>query len=289
MQILVNGIISGLSIALMALAFNVIYLPTRIFYVALGGLFSITPYIYWESMRQGSPWYLGIFLSLLGTILLSAFYELINHGPLERRKASLGTHLVSSLGFYIITVQAIVLIWGNETKSFREGLDLVLHFGMITLTLSQLLTFVISIILLIFFHLWLKFTKYGLKFRALSDNPVEFVLRGYNVNKVRYLSFGISGLLCATSSLLASNDIGFEPYGGLMPFLYAVVATIIGGRKSLLGPVLGGIMLGILRTGAVWFLTERWQEALTFILLALFLFVRPYGLIGRKARLESEL
>jgi len=56
---------------------------------------------------------------------LSLLCELINHNPLERKRASSGTHLVSSLGIYIIIIQAVVLIWGNETRVLRTGLDAV--------------------------------------------------------------------------------------------------------------------------------------------------------------------
>jgi len=102
------------------------------------------------------------------------------------------------------------------------------------------------------------------------------------------MAFGISGIFCSGSALLVSYDIGFDPHGGLIALLLAVVAVIIGGRQSFMGPVMGGILLGLVRSEVVWFLSARWQEAITFLLLALFLFVRPNGIFGRKGRLEAE-
>jgi branched-chain amino acid transport system permease protein len=102
------------------------------------------------------------------------------------------------------------------------------------------------------------------------------------------LAFAISGFLAATSSLLVSYQIGFDPHVGLDALLLAVVAVIIGGRNSFLGPALAGILLGIVRTEVIWFFAARWQESATFALLVIFLFLRPQGIVGQKLRLEAQ-
>lgn len=288
MQIIVNGLISGLTIALLALAFSIVYLPTRVFHVALGGVYAAIPFIAWACLRWGWPWYLAVTVATLMGVGLSFVCELINHAPLERKRASSGAHLVSSMGIYIIMIQALALIWGNETKVLRTGLDAVVSVGDIIITHAQIIAAVISIVMLSTFYCWLRLSNLGLQFRALADNPVEFALRGYNVRRLRLVAFSISGVLCSGSALLISYDIGFDPHGGFVALLLAVVAVIIGGRESFMGPVVGGILLGLVRSEVVWFLSARWQEAITFLLLMLFLFIRPNGLFGRKGRLEAE-
>ena len=139
MQIIVNGLISGLTIALLALAFSIVYLPTRVFHVALGGVYASIPFIAWACLRWGWPWYLAMTVATLTGVGLSLVCELVNHARLERRRASSGAHLVSSLGIYIIMVQALALIWGNETKVLRTGLDAVVSVGDIIITHAQLI------------------------------------------------------------------------------------------------------------------------------------------------------
>ncbi len=289
MQILANGIVAGLTIALVALAFNIIYLPTRVFHVALGGIYAVAPFIAWTCIQGGWPWYVATVVATITAVGLSVSCEIFNHYPLERKKASSGVHLVSSLGIYIIMVQSIVLIWGNETKVMRTGLDKAIRVCGIILTHAQMTAAIVSCVLLLLVYLWLRFSNVGLQFRALADNPTEFALRGYNIRRLRLLAFGISGVLSAAGALLVSNDIGFDPHGGLLTVLLAIVAVIIGGRGSLLGPVVGGILLGVMRSEAIWFFSARWQEAITFLLLVLFLFVRPQGLVGRDVRLEAKI
>jgi len=69
--------------------------------------------------------------------------------------------------------------------------------------------------------------------------------------------------------------------------LLAVVAVIIGGQSSFSGPVLGALLLGIIRAQVVWYMSARWQEAATFLLLAVFLLFKPQGLLSSKTRLEA--
>src|SRR5438105_1278789 len=116
MQIFVNGIIAGLTIAVLALAFTVVYLPTRVFHVALGGVYTAVPFFAWAGLQRGWSWYVVVAAASLAGVGCSVACELTNHALLERRRASSGAHLVSSLGIYIIIVQAVVMSWGNETK-----------------------------------------------------------------------------------------------------------------------------------------------------------------------------
>jgi branched-chain amino acid transport system permease protein len=207
---------------------------------------------------------------------------------LEQQGANSGAHLISSLGIYIIIVQLVAIVWGNETKVLRVGLDGVIQLGSVTLTYAQITAAIVSTMAIGLFCVWLQFSQLGLQFRALADNPQEFALRGYNVAKLRLLAFGLAGLMGGVSALLVAYDIGFDPNGGLTAVLLAVVAAIIGGQRSFWGPILGGVLLGVVRSQVVWVLSARWQEAVTFAILALFLFVRPQGLFGQKMRLEAE-
>jgi branched-chain amino acid transport system permease protein len=122
----------------------------------------------------------------------------------------------------------------------------------------------------------------------MADNPVQLALHGHNIRRLRLLAFAIAGFLATISALAVANDVGFDPHGGLPVLLLAIVAMIIGGNTSFLAPVLGGLLLGITRAFVVWFLSARWQDAVVFLLLALFLLFRPHGILGRKLRLETE-
>jgi branched-chain amino acid transport system permease protein len=289
MQILCNGIISGLGIALLAVAFQSVYLPTRVFFIGLAGIYASAPFVAYSVRASGGGWIFAVSLSVLASIVLSVLCELINHARLARKQASEGSHLITSLGTYIILVQIISMIWGNDTKTLSAGPNTVTHLGHIVITNAQWITLITAILLLGLYVLFLKLSNLGLCMKALADNPVQFALLGYNVYRHRLLAFSLAGLYAATSALITSYDNGFDPYIGMHAVLIAVVSVIIGGRASFIGPVLGAILLGLLRAQVIWYWSARWQEAVTFGLLAFILLLRPQGLLGRKTRLEAAL
>jgi len=289
MQVFINGAISGLTLALLALAFQVVYRPCRVFYLALAGIYALVPYIMLSCLRHQWPVWLGVVASVAMGIVVSLLCELLNHAPLEKKRGSTGAHLISSLGIYLVLVQIIAIVWGNETQVLRAGIDTVYRFGEgFMLTRAQTLAGICSIFFLILFYGWLRFSNLGLRYRAMADNPVQLALHGHNIRRLRLLAFAMAGFLAAISALTVANDVGFDPHGGLPVLLLAIVAMIIGGNSSFLAPVLGGLLLGITRASVVWFLSARWQDAVVFLLLALFLLFRPHGILGRKLRLETE-
>jgi branched-chain amino acid transport system permease protein len=287
MQILLNGLISGSAIALLAVAFQMVYLPTRVFFIGLAGIYSLSPFLVFAAAKAGLPHAVGIILAVVASVLVAVACEWLSHARLARKGASDGAHLIASLGIYIVLVQVIAILWGNDTKTLRAGLDSTVHLAGSILTGSQLIMAVVTTALLLGVWAMLRASNIGLRLRALADNPTQFALFGYNVDAHRLVAFAFAGAFASASSLLTAYDIGFDPYTSLHAVLLAVVAVIIGGRHSFVGPAIGGLLLGLVRAQVVWHLSARWQEAVTFGVLALFLLVRPHGLFGQKTRIEA--
>jgi branched-chain amino acid transport system permease protein len=255
---LANGIVTGASIALMALAFQLVFLPIRVFHVSLGAVFTGVPYAAWLALQGGLPTYMVVICGILFAILFSLALEVINHSPLERRNASFVAHLIASLGIYIFFAQVIAVAFGNSPKHIRTFDDFAVRFGDVIVTGVQVGVVVVCTVTLVAFFVWLRMTNLGLRFRALADNPSDLALLGYNVSGLRLLAFGLSG--------------------------FAVAITSLAG----IGPVMGGLLLGILRANVIWFFEARWQDVVMFTILALFLLFRPDGIVGKKMRVEAQ-
>ncbi len=276
-----------MSIALLALAFQIVYLPTRVFFIGMAGIYSLCPFVVWSFLNAGMGWPVAIGVALLLATLVGFLCEVLVHRPMESKKASSGAHLIASLGASIVLVQITAMIWGNETKSLRTNLDSLTHIGSVTITGAQWVTLGIGTGLILSFWLALMKSSLGLKLRALADNPIQFSLFGYYVPSYRAASFAAGGFLAGAAAIGTAYDVGFDPHNGLHAVLLAVVAVIIGGRTTFVGPVLGGLLLGLVRAEVVWHLSARWQEAFTFVLLAAVLLLLPQGLIGSKTRREA--
>jgi branched-chain amino acid transport system permease protein len=96
--------------------------------------------------------------------------------------------------------------------------------------------------------------------------------------------FALSGAFAAIASVLSAIDVGINPQIGLPVFINAFVALVIGGVGRFEGPVIGGLLLGLLQALTEYFFDSRWVMMVTFILLIFFLLLRPQGLIPEKSR-----
>jgi len=289
--VLLDGLVSGAALATLALAFSAVYLPTKIFHVALGAIFAASPFVYAALTGAGLPAVLAAPLTVSAATVASALVERWNHAPLERRGSAETTHFVTSLGLFIVLVQLTVVFRDDAGHFLRTGVDELWRvplFG-VQMARSRVLLGVASTGMVLSFFVLLLRTRMGLRFRALAQNPTESALRGIDVSRVRLQAFAVSGLLGGLAAVLYAYDRGYDAYLGFDMVLLAVVAVIIGGRDSFAGPILGAVVLGIVRETIRWTLSARWQDAGSFFLLAMFLVMRPQGLIGRSTRVEEEL
>ena len=288
MQILVNGLLQGVLFGTLGVAFALVYRTTQVFHIALGGIYALAPYLLMSAITAGLPIWGATALAVFGSAIMGLLIEESVHWPLTCKRAPGEVHLIGSLGAYLVIVQIIALVWGNETQVLRVDMDKTWIIGEIYLAQAQLMgplaTFAASGAL--FF--WLRSANRGLELRALADNPVLVSLLGRNVRALRRWIFGLSGALAATSAVALAWDVGFDPHGGLKIVLLGMVAMIIGGTGSFVAPLIGGLLLGILRAEVVWLISSQWEEAITFLLLGLFLFFRPQGIFARKIRLEES-
>jgi len=243
------------------------------------------PYMILTFYRNlGIPFYLAFPIAILLTVFLSVLMELIIYRPLSRKKSSSTVVIISSIGIMIVVINLIAMFYGNETKILNPNISKSISIGNIIITYSQLFQLIISILAIIIFLVFLKFSKFGIKTRAMRDDDELCSVFGMNINKMRLILFVLSGFFAALGGGLIAYDVGMDPYVGMPMLLNAVVALIIGGMGRFEAPIIGGFIIGILQALTVWVFSSRWQDAVTFTLLILFLLFRPQGLMGEKER-----
>lgn len=289
-QLLANGFVNGCLFALTAFGFALIYNTTRIFHIAHGAIYTVAAYLCYVFLVQldwGMP--LAIALALFLTGLLGALTEWFVYAPLERRRASLLVALLSSLGLYIALVNLIAMLFGNETKVLRPGVEATFPFGSIILTRIQLAQVITAFVLLPSLLVFLRVTDWGRKIRALRDNPILVEVIGINRRKVRLFVFSLGSGLAGVSAILSALDVGMDPHIGMPALLTGAVALIVGGVGTFEGPIVGAFLLGILQSLVIWRVSARWMDAVTFGLLIFFLLFRPQGLLGQRRRLEEAM
>lgn len=202
---------------------------------------------------------------------------------LRNKKASALIMLLASLGLYVVLQNSISIIYGDHIKSIRTGeiTEGILLFGA-RITEVQILTVVISILILALLALLLKKTEIGIALRAVSNNPILAQISGIKSDRVIMLSFFSGSALAGLAGILISMDIDMTPSMGMTPFMMAVVAVVIGGISSIPGIALGAMFLAFAQNLGSLYVSSQWQDAIAFSILILFLIVRPQGFLGRR-------
>lgn len=286
-QILINGIISGLLLALVALGFHVIFSATNIFHIAHGGVYVAGAYFYyWIYPLIGSvP---GLFFTLLFSFLLGMGIELAVYKPLKSKANNQNIALISSLGVYIILVNVVALLAGNETKLFNNRLTESFIWGNLILTRPQFYQVIFAIPAILIFIYFLDYTGLGLKIRAVANNPVLAGVVGIKIQRVRYIVFGIGSAIAVSAAILKAYDTGIDPYSGMAITLSAAVVVIVGGVSSLYGTLIASILLSIIQNFTEYFLTAQWKEPVTFTILILMLLWRTEGILQFNIRADER-
>lgn len=287
-QLLANGFVAGCGYAVVALGFGLIYNTTRTFHFAHGAVYALSAYLLYSfHILVRLPLAVALVLTAVLAALIGIGIDEALYRPLVKRGSSHLIQMLSSLGLYIVLVNVVAMLYGNETKVLSSGVQPTYALAGVVLTRVQVATVVVGLVLFTGLVLLLRRTRLGRILRALRDDPDLVSAMGFDPRLVRWAVFALGSAFAAVAAMVAGLDVGIDPNIGMAALLSAAVAVIIGGIGVFEGAALGGLGLGLLQSLVVWRLSSRWQDAVTLILLVAFIVFRPQGMFGPRRRAEE--
>jgi branched-chain amino acid transport system permease protein len=283
-QLVINSVIAGSVYTLMALGFNLIYGATRFFNLAHGVTAAVGGYAFFALARLlGVNIVLGAVLAVAAAGLSGCAFDRLVYSALRRRKASNMVMLVASLGVFTTTQSVIAVIFTSRFQTLSaegaSGRLYAISGGVVTGT--QLATVAVSAAAFAATTALLGLTGFGRAVRAISDDEEVARIVGINTERVIAGVFFIGSALAGAAGILVGLDTGVQPTMGMGLLLKGVIASIIGGVGSVYGGVLGAFLLGFVENFGIWKMPGEWKDAIAFLLLILFLLVRPRGMVRR--------
>ena len=291
-QYVISGLIIGILYSLLAIGFALVYNTTKVFHIATAAVQIFATYVYFLfSQTMNWPVSVSILFAVVFSMLLSLLMQLTVYRPLYRRQASSGLLMIASIGLMTIVNRLVNIALRNSVATPKhiqgDGLPML---GPIDITAEQIAQLVVGGLALTLFFLFLKYTGWGRRFKALGSDEGLFVSLGYDVFKTRTVAFLLSGFFVALAGCLwicGSGSVISEE-ASLDYFVLALAAMIIGGTGIYGACLAGGILVGIMKEMSVvkigtWSLGS-WMDVAIFGLLLLILFYRPQGLFGQKQR-----
>ena len=288
-QVIVNGILIGSVYALIALGFTIIYRTARFFHFAHGAIYAGGAYLAYTFfiLLNINP-FISFFLSIIIAGFMGVCIDRFVYLPLRKHKTSNLVFLLASFGVFIFLQNLIQLIFGAQILTLRTGpVKEGHHFLGAVITDNQIL--IIGSTLVLFFLCWLfiRKTKFGKAIRAVSDDATGARVVGINSEKIFTAVFAIGSALAGAAGILISLETNIEPTMGLNAVLKGIIASIIGGMGSIPGALFGGLFLGLAENLGIWQIQAGWKDAIAFVILILFLLLRPSGIMGVKTEKEK--
>jgi branched-chain amino acid transport system permease protein len=274
--------------ALTALGIGLIFGVMRLINFAHAQLIMIAGYAVLLFFAQSAA--LAVLGAVVGAVLLALLIERTAFRPL--RGADPATLLIASFAVSFFIEKTMIMLVGSRPKGvdFLSALARQVEIAGVRLQLLQLVTILVSVVLLVATTWFLKSTRLGLEMRAAAENFRMAEVLGIRANRVIATAFAISGLLAAAVACLFVAQTGLvQPRMGLQLVIIAFVGTVIGGLGSLPGAAFGGFLVGVATILLQALLPPElrvFREAFLFLAVAVVLVVRPQGLIPARGLKE---
>ncbi len=298
-QVLINGAIAGAIYGIVALGFSMIYRTVKFFHFAHGVVYAAGAYVAYSVLRTAySPSTssgqvgllelgIAVLAGVIGAGIIGVLIDRIIYRPLRKRKAPNLVFLLASFGVFIFIQNLLQLIFGAQILTIRTGPVKEGHhiFGAV-ITNIQILILAVSCLLFVCLWLFIKKTRLGKAMRAVADDPLAASVVGINPERIILAAFAIGSALAGVAGILVSYETNIEPTMGMNAILKGIIASIIGGIGSIPGALFGGLFLGLAENLGIWKISAGWKDCIAFVILIVFLLLRPGGIMGVKSQGE---
>lgn len=285
LQAIVLGLTSGGVYALIALAFSIIYMTTRVINFAQGEVLMIGAYLYFVSVSTGAlnlPWPVALVIALFGAMIVGLVVHLISIAPLGKfdPNTNIGW-ILTTLSVSLIFVEVVRNTAGEQAKRVEP---IVSSFGgketIFSIAPTQYLVLIVALVLGLTLETIHARTQLGRALRATAHDKATASLMGINTGFMVRYSFAIAGLLAGVGGWLLGPIIQVSSNMGTLVGLTAFVAAVVGGIGSTRGALVGGLTIGVVESLAKWAGAGEWSNAMVFFTLILILVLKPTGILG---------
>jgi neutral amino acid transport system permease protein len=283
-----NGLNFGLMLALAAIGASLVF-----------GTTGLSNFAHAEFVTFGAiaAMVLGTYLSVpiwiaipVAVVLSGAFGFVLDLGlfkPLRKRGIGIVQLMIVSIGLSLALRYIFQYFIGGGTYQLPgAGAAEITLFGSVSLTVTDMISMAISVVVLIAVAYWLQRTRVGKATRAISDNASLAAASGIDVDRVIRIVWILAAALAGLSGILWAYfrpGIKWDMGSGILLLIFAAIT--LGGLGTAYGALIGALVVGmIVEVSTLWIPSDlKYVGAL--IVLILVLLVRPQGILGRRERI----
>ena len=283
--LLSNGVLVGSMYALIALGFVLIYKATDAINFAQGEFVMFAGFLAAATIGiAGLPWWAGVIAAIIGMIALGFGLERVVLRPL------LGRPIIAVI---MATIGLASILRGTATLAFGAGIQTIplpiestpIHLGPLLLPPLELVGAGVSLFFLAGFAWFFLRSRIGVAMRAVADSQQVALAMGINIRRYFALAWALGGVVSAIGGVLWGAMLAVDNQLALVG-LKVFPVVILGGLDSILGAVIGGLVVGIVENLAAGFLDPLvgggTKDFVPYLLMIAVLMIRPEGIFGRR-------
>lgn len=278
-QVILNGFVTGMIIALPAIALTLTYGILKFPNFAIGAMLTAGAYLgYIGNSWLQLPLLAAAIFAAVGLAIINVGVDRLVFQPLRERTAI--TLLVASMGVSFVLENVARFVFGNSARSFEVAIARPHRVFDLRINAEQIYTAATALGAMLAVYIILRHTPLGRAMRAVSDNPALAAVRGIDRERVVRWLWVIAGVLTAAGGVLAGLDRAIDPLLGWNYVVTVFAAAILGGLGNPFGAVLGALTLGVVEETSTLVIPPNYRQVVSFCAIAFFLLLRPQGLLG---------
>jgi len=284
--LVVGGMASGLVYVLLAAGLILVLSVSRVFLIAYGQFYMVGAYIaYAGVVLLHLPFAAALAMAVVVVALLGMLTYLLVFRFVEHAERQFLATIVAAAGVMLILNQAVLSLFGASPRSVPTVFRGIMTVGSFSLSYEKLVLIGASVVVTLGLFAVYQRTRIGRAMRAVAVSPEVAGLHGISVTRVHLLTMGGAGMLAGFAGAMLAPMYGVHTEMGNGVFLTVMLVAMLGGMDSLVGAVLGGLVVGV-TAGVGQYLLPNYSQIILYATIGVIIFLRPGGLVGRAAKVD---
>ncbi|WP_354416793.1 branched-chain amino acid ABC transporter permease [Mesorhizobium shonense] len=284
LEVLTGGLLSGVMYSLVAIGFVLIYKTSGVLNFAQGALLLFAALTFVSLVERGVPFALALAVSFAIMVALGIGIERAVLRPLTNKPPI--TLFMATLGLSYIIEGAAQLIWGTQVHGLELGIeDVPLEVGGVLISQFDIFAAAVAAAMVLLLSLFFRYTRIGLSFRAVADDQFAALTVGLRLPLIWASVWAAAGLVALVAGLLWGARLGVQ-FSLSLVVLKALPVLVLGGFDSILGAIVGGLLIGASEKLAEVYIGDYFgggiESWFAYVVALFFLLIRPSGLFGQK-------
>jgi branched-chain amino acid transport system permease protein len=276
--LVLNGLVWGLIVALIALGLSIIFGLLDFVNVAHGDFFMLGAVLAWVLIAgTGNFWIAFFIVPVIGLILGS----LIERGVLRPVENDASLSIVASFGLSLILQEGVRATYGATPKRILDPLGLTIPVFGFDYEVYRLFAAGVSVIAIAGFFLFLNKTKFGTWMRAVRQDREMAIAMGVPSDRIFMVTFGLGTAMAMLGGVVAAPLTSVEFRLGLDVLPLCFIAVIIGGLGNLPGTAAAAVLLSVLEGFITSIAEPTTARIISLVIMSVVLLARPQGIFTR--------